>query len=582
MRKPLLLLAILASSCDQGFSLEEFDAGNDFSIRPQATLVGPGTITCCMTTRGANFALYLAKTQPGDFDQQGHEIPPLGELHVTNPYGADYVLSADVPAFGYGFSPDGRFAMFMTKSKENYALKFATLGEPDFKKPLVHTVVEDGLQDYQLFQIGFFSPSGRYFVLGVTPAKVMRSMDLHLIDMRTGVDVMTLDKGAFAYLELFSPDDTMVFENSTASTVVGVPSVQGLYFGNLQQMIAGARPQPIDTHTGAASLMSDGFTLIYVKTNGDLMLFDLKEKYHVKLASGAVSFSLGAGRRGPIVWIGADGSLHVAPKLGPEILTLPAGTADLFSPLQFTPDNQRLYYYQRVSTQNANGELYTVRITPGVAATPTFIGARASTQDFMYVQERLMYVGNVDNRGETGDLISSFHDGSDPYVISRGVGLGGMDVSFPRPIPPMEEPSAVFLPRDLGAEVIPPVFANLTGAVMDVEKYRTAFNDSRPLVGALSFGTSVRGPQGIVDPAVHAGVFRFSDDGYVLAYAGGATWNDDVANYVGKLNLMPTKIDIGILPITLDGVSEMGPIRDRALFVNAPAAAKPGIYFIKY
>jgi hypothetical protein len=32
----------------------------------------------------------------------------------------------------------------------------------------------------------------------------------------------------------------------------------------------------------------------------------------------------------------------------------------------------------------------------------------------------------------------------------------------------------------------------------------------------------------------------------------------------------------------LDGVSEIGRIRDRAMFVAAPGAAAPGVYFVRY
>jgi hypothetical protein len=98
----------------------------------------------------------------------------------------------------------------------------------------------------------------------------------------------------------------------------------------------------------------------------------------------------------------------------------------------------------------------------------------------------------------------------------------------------------------------------------------------------LSFGTLNAGPEGMLNPAVHDGMFRFSDDGYTLAYVGDAQWNDDAVNFVGRLRLQPTVIDRAPADPGLVGVAEMGPVRDHSMFVSAPVNQKPGIYFIKF
>jgi hypothetical protein len=81
---------------------------------------------------------------------------------------------------------------------------------------------------------------------------------------------------------------------------------------------------------------------------------------------------------------------------------------------------------------------------------------------------------------------------------------------------------------------------------------------------------------------VHVGGYRFSPDGYVLLYAGGATLNTDLQAYLGTLHLFQTLVDQAPVTPVLTGVSELGRVRDRAMFVAAPGATVPGVYFIRY
>jgi len=78
------------------------------------------------------------------------------------------------------------------------------------------------------------------------------------------------------------------------------------------------------------------------------------------------------------------------------------------------------------------------------------------------------------------------------------------------------------------------------------------------------------------------GGFHFSPDGYVLLYAGGTTFDPDTAAYLGTLQLYQTLVDQAPVVPMLSGVSEVGGIFDRALFVAAPGASPPGVYFVRY
>jgi hypothetical protein len=573
-------LCALVSGCGNGVTGNAVDLGMDFSLPPQTTHVGATGNTCCMVTYGPEYALYLANPQPGTTDSQGRKHPATGDLHVTNPYGADYLLASKVPAYDYGFAPDGRFAIFATKAKNNYALELATLERPDFKQPPILPVIPDGVQDYQLFQQSFFSPDGRYLIIGILPGTIMSSPDLHVVDLDSGSDVFQLGSGAFSYLELMAPDGTMVFENDAASTTPGTPSVEGLYVGNLPAMIGGAQPALIDTHTAQASLMDDGHTLYYERVNGDLMMYDLANKYFVKAASNVAAFSTGPGRRGPLIWTGTDRSLHVAPKLGPEFLSLPPDSIDVFSPTIVSPDGDWLYYFKNLSEQNNNGDLYALKLPPAGDGVPHLIGQRISTVDLSFLQGKLLLVRNVDDTGATGDAVIANLDGTDVRPIASGIALGGLLSAAPAPVNPMQHHGIYTGPLDLSVPVYPPLFANLTGAQNDLT--HLPISGASTVTGPLAFSRSLSEAELPLDPMAHSGQIEFSDDGYVLAYAGGVTWSDNARNYTGKLNLYPTLGTADITPVDLTGVSELGPIYNHALFVNAPDANPAGVYYIKY
>jgi hypothetical protein len=580
------------AGCSNDNSNQSFDMTPDFALAQQISHVGVTGQTCCMVTRGSSLALYLTNVQVGMVDNRGIQHAATGELHVVNPYGVDYTLGSNVPAFAYQFSPDGTYAMYAVKtsqSKYNYSLQFSTVSSPSLPKPLDKVVIPDGIQDFALNQQSFFSPSGRYLIIGALKGSIANSADLHVVDVRAAQDVAMLGNGAFNYSEVVANDDTMVYENSTASMVPGTPSVAGLYQLNLSVFGNGNTPPAlIDQHALNLGLMSDGETILYLRSTGELRMLSLGQHFEVSVAQNVMTFTSGPLGRGPIVWVGTDRSLHVANTLSPEMITLPANSVDPNSPFIFSADATRLYWFKNVQTSNSYGDLYSVSVAPGADRTPNFIGTRVSTQDFAFFQHRMVMIRNVDSSGTGGEMVSAELDGSSLVVLAEGAMLGGLRQSNPIPSPPPGSKIKTG-PIDLTPSIPPPVNAVLTNAARVLDPTSgtglayAPLNGSSPVVGELSFSVGVNTLLGVLDPEVHAGNSRFSDDGYVLAYVSGAKWMaNPIGNFVGTLKLQPTIVDTNPIQPKLDGVAELGPISQRAMFVSAPANAHAGIYYVKY
>ena len=578
-----------ALGCDESSSDVLFDAGSDFSLVSQLTHVGPEGNTTALVTRGSSYAMYLANPVPGTVESTGREHPATGELHIVNAYGADFVLTATAPAYGYGFSPDGSWAIFLSKIKTNsYSLNFAKLEAPELHQPNVIVVIPEGVTDDRLRAQSFFTATGKYMAIGVLPKNVMYSADLHVIDVRTASDVYKLPNGSLDFV-INTSEDSVIYTNSTGSTTVGTPSMQGLYAANLPQLIAGnAVPTLVDDHVSYSALMDDGVTLLYVKANGDLFLYDLKLKYFTQVGKNVVGWSTGPARRGPVVWVGGDGSLHVVPKLGPELVSLPPGSADVNTSIVFSPEGARLYWFKRLLPQSSQGELYTMTLpsTPTAAPSPTRVGAGISSADFNFINNHLVHGRNVDGYGLTADVVSANLDGTDPIVLAHGVPVGSLQTAFPHEDFPPEKKGNMFGPRDMAPALIDPVFAALTNARQQLDSTtdlpRRLINDSSATYGALSFGRGLDQTMGAINKSVHQGAFELSDDGNVLAYVGDAAWNDDLLDFVGKLQLQPTRRDIGVVPPSLEGVTEIGPLVERSMFISAPANTTPGIYYLRF
>ncbi|HEX9102604.1 MAG TPA: hypothetical protein VF997_10385, partial [Polyangia bacterium] len=120
-------------------------------------------------------------------------------------------------------------------------------------------------------------------------------------------------------------------------------------------------------------------------------------------------------------------------------------------------------------------------------------------------------------------------------------------------------------------------------ASMDDSATNTPINGSPAVYGALSWEDYTGAASIALDAKVHQGAFGFAlDDGRTAAFVTGATWNATATNYVGSLAFIAARLPSMKVDGMLTGVSELGPIIGRSLFVNAPTATMAGVYFVKY
>ena len=83
------------------------------------------------------------------------------------------------------------------------------------------------------------------------------------------------------------------------------------------------------------------------------------------------------------------------------------------------------------------------------------------------------------------------------------------------------------------------------------------------------------GGRGRADAEVAAAGFAFSDDGRDAVYVTGAAWNMAANNYLGSLAFLATRAASTKIDGMVTGVTELGPITNRSLFVNAPEQRRP-------
>ena len=583
-------LALLSSCGDSGYK-SALDAAPDLSLPPQVTHLGVNQPVCCLETTQAEWrVMYLASPQPGLSDNRGRDVATKGELHLADAYGTDLTLATSVPRAGYVFSPDGRLVFFLAPSDnkdKTYALKFAALSAGTLGTVNPVTVIERGLDDKPFNSQAFFSPSGRYLLIGVAAPGIAYSTDMTIVDVVTARVIGTFPNGSFNYIENVTANDTLVYQNATASKVLGVPSVVGLYTLPLAAASKGAagaaKPALIDSRTTTFQLTSDEGRVLYTKQDGTLWMFDFSDKSRVQVASHVVQFTLGPDANGPVVWVDEVHALHVQPLFHPELVATAPGVTDPWSAFQFSPDAQTLYFFDRTSSQDSLGDLFRVDLSPSrKTSQPQLVEHRVSQTSLQFVHGRMRYIRTLDGRGEIGELVSAELDGSDVKSIANGVAVGSIKAGVPRPpVPtaPTGNPNRGVV--DAAQPYVAPVWAQLVNAKRDTSLSTPLFDESEPIVGALGFSRD-DGTPSILDPQVHLGAYSFSPDGYVLLYVGGATLDTDLAAYLGTLHLEQTLVDQAPVTPMLNGVSEVGSIRDRAVFVAAPGASPPGVYFIRY
>jgi hypothetical protein len=215
-----------------------------------------------------------------------------------------------------------------------------------------------------------------------------------------------------------------------------------------------------------------------------------------------------------------------------------------------------------VATQNSQGTLMHLSATAG--ATPTKIADSASIFDVHPLAGgALLYVANVDGTGVSGDAFKSARDGSGAMPLGTKVPVGFLTVTTPTGMPG-------------AANWLSPHLIN-AAENMD-QKLADAV---RAIVGGLELTTSAANT--MIDPTVRLGQYQVSDDLQSLVYISGGAYDAMANNYVGSLEFVPADMPTmkPAMPI-LTGVTELGSVVKRSLFVNAPKAPTPGVYLINF
>jgi hypothetical protein len=277
------------------------------------------------------------------------------------------------------------------------------------------------------------------------------------------------------------------------------------------------------------------------------------------LVSGVAKLALGVGPTGPVAYVGADHSVHVIGTDGTKLLDVAASAgADPFGNIALSPDSADVYFYQNADTQDTRGTLMHVAVKSG--ATPGKVADNVSQKDLQIVDGGIVFLQNVDGMGQFGDAATAKRDGSSLKALGTKVNVGGLQVVNPGPYT---------------------WFAmHLTGAMTVMGS--TPIDGSAAITGGLAWADYTGAAETALDAAVHAGTFAFSDDGRDAVFVGATSFNATASNFTGKLSFLATRAPKSAIDGKLSGVSEIGPIVARALFVNAPAATMAGVYFVKY
>ncbi len=554
MRKALYLTAVLAAA-----------ACSNSNNGPTKRVSADGMTTQGIVTDGAQHVAYLLNATPA--------YGSTGELHVATADGKDTKIATGIAVGGYIMTPDGKAMLYTAANTGNDA----SLSWVDLTNPTAapKQVFAGGLQQQPinagttaptfttpLLSQGFVSPSGRFYIVGVLAPNVSVSPDMHVIDMQSGTDVFQRDNGAFDYLELVLPNDVMVFQDAVGgnSGVAGGAGLQTLFWVDLTS--GSPTAATIATRTGAYTPTGDNKTIVYQDADTrELYVWDAvaHPATGTKVASNALTFAVG--HSGPIAYLGTDGSVHVVGLDGTAVVDVPAATAkaDLFSPMYISDDGADVYFFQAVVTQNAQGTLMHLAASSG--ATPAKVADAASINDVHPLPGGvLLYLANVDGTGTSGDAFKSARDGSGAMPLGTKVPVGFLAVTQPK-----DTTSSMWLS------------AHLTGASEDMNKHLA--DAIRAITGALELTTASANT--MVEPMARIGQFQISDDLQTLVWSSGATFDMTVDNYVGNLEWAPVATPT-MKPASplLTGVTEVGSVVKKQLFVNAPKASTPGVYFV--
>ncbi|HEX8950479.1 MAG TPA: hypothetical protein VF945_01475, partial [Polyangia bacterium] len=408
---------------------------------PTATHVGVTGNTSNLVT-AAGRAAYLVNAAP--LTSSTTTIGVAGELHATSFDGTDVKVAASVLAQRYMLAPDGKSIFWIgfdpssgptggvaTLNYLSLATAGATAKSLAAQMPVTNLVNDPtkaaAYSPNPLTQESFFSPSSKYFLVAVAPAKESTEPDLHVIDTSSGMDVYQRPNGAALYSQLVLPDDTMLFQDTAGGTSSSSTPVQTLYWVALP---GGATPTAIATKTAQMAPTADNKTVVILKTGGDLLTWDASAKSSAPkaLASNVALMSLGGDATGPVAYVGWDHSVHVVGTDGAKKLDLDGATAnaDLFGAIRLSPDGKDVYFFQSAEPQNKRGTLFRAAVAAG--ATPTHVADKVSLVDLAVTGNALVFLQNVDDVGGFGDAATAALDGSGVKALGTKTPVGGLRV----------------------------------------------------------------------------------------------------------------------------------------------------------
>ena len=529
---------------------------------PTSKHVGSTGVTIGLTTHDDK-VLYLLSPTAGS--------PATGELRLASADGSvDKSIATGVALGNYGFAADGKAIVWLTDDGSGKATASLHCLDLTNAAATAKTAIASGVYGPLVPYGGtsaytVFAPSGHFLLVGVVVPNVAVSLDLHVVDLRSGTDVYQRGNGAFDYLEIVLPDDTMIFQDTVGGQgTAGAPPVQTLFWVPLGTA-AGTPAATINTRTTVVETSADNKLLYFQRSSGDLYKWDLASKSGsgTKLASGVVKFVLGGAEKGPIAYLGSDRSVHVIDSDGNKLLDVaaaPASAADLFGPIFLAADAADVYYFQAFDTQDRRGTLMRVAVQGG--ATPGKVGDKISSADVFIMDSALVLLQNVDDLGQFGDVVKANRDGSNMTPLGMKANVGGLRAVNPGP----GSWSAL----------------HLSGAAADPMATNVPIDGSLTVYGSLAFADGAGNGESSLDAKVHAGAFAFADDGRTAAFVSGAAWNATANNYVGALGLIAVRAPSMKVDAMLSGVSELGPITGRGLFASAPTATPAGVYYVKY
>jgi hypothetical protein len=562
MRAPIraasgsLLVALVATGCGAPSASEPAPRrASDHArhaVAPSARLLTAlGQATCCMVAHGAEQALYLADI-----------MADKGTLHLIDSASAtDTVIAQAVAPGQYSFSPNGHVVLYLVASTDPPVPRNRAplaLHVRNLATGVNTTPVTNGIAVGPLADAVSFSPSGRYaVVLAHVPVR-QSSPDLLVFDLTTQAQVLHIPQGAGAYPTAITRDDTLVFENTVLAT--GAPPIETLFTIPLAQAAGGATPTPttpitIDQHVAVFALAADHERILYNTTARGLFAVTLDGQQRSQLASDSIGFVGAPAGHDRVAYLAVDGSVHVLDGKR-ELVRSPAGAAGLQSSLLFGPQGEHVLFFGATDFDNDRGTLFALPAVAG--AQPKQLEALASMSDVHFVADRVVDITAVDDAGKTGELVAVGFDGSNAQDLAQTVALGSLSVAHAA-----GKVTVIGLSQPHEDTMFEPI------------------DGSPSMVGGLQVATMAEGAR-TLDAAVRAGSIEVSDQEDTLLYVAGASENMAAKTWVGTLTAVDLVADAAAPAAALQGVAEIGPAQGRALLVDAPAAANPGIYLVTY